>query len=319
MNEVHGTNVSRDDLDAVSAVVKRAPETIGLLAIDPVTDREIAINADDYFPTASTLKVPVLYTFLRACDAGDLDPEERIRLRHTDRVPGSGVLQDLDEGLQPTWRDVAELMITVSDNYGTDLLFAALGKERIAADCASLGMTRTSIPLTIRELFCEATHLDPDDPSVSYERLREALRASQTDPESAAYADDPRNDVSSPRDLVRCLRAIEDGEGLSPQSRDRAIEILLHQKYSTILPFHLPDEVKIAHKTGSLKGIRNDVGIVYAPAGPYFIAIMSKRSPDTAATVQRLAHLSKAVWDAFAGGDAASAAGGAVVADAETP
>lgn len=319
VNEVHGTNVSPEELDAIAEVITDAPEAIGLLAIDPATGREIAINPDDRFPTASTLKVPVLYTFLRACDAGELDPEERITLRHADRVPGSGVLQDLDEGLQPTWRDVAELMITVSDNYATDLLFARLGKERIAAECAALGMTRTSIPLTIRELFCAATHRDPSDPALTYETLRDSLRSSPADPESIAYVDDPRNDVSTQRDMVRCLRAIEDGEGLTPESRERAIEILLHQKYSTILPFHLPDEVKIAHKTGSLKGIRNDVGIVYAPAGPYFIAIMSKRSPDTAATVQRLARLSKAVWDVFAGGEALSAPGGAVVADAKAP
>lgn len=318
VNEVHGKNVTQEDLDAVGAVIAGAPETIGLFAIDPATSRDIAINPDDYFPAASTLKVPLLYTFIQACEAGDIDPSERTTLRHADRVPGSGVLQDLDEGLQPTWRDVAELMITVSDNYATDLLFAKLGKERIAATCAALGMTRTALPLTIKQLFCAGVHLDANDPSLTYDALRDALENSTADPENVAYADDPRNDVSSPRDLVRCLRAIEDADRLSAASRQGAIDIPLHQKYSTILPFWLPDEVKIAHKTGSLKGIRNDAGIVYAPAGPYVIAIMSKRSPDTAATVQRLARLSKAVWDVFAG-EGASAAGGAVVAHAETP
>ena len=319
MNRVSGTKMSQQDLAVIAEVIEDAPETIGVLAIDPVTGREISVNPDDYFPTASTLKVPVLYTFMQACDAGDLDPEERVTLRHADRVPGSGVLQDMDEGLQPTWRDVAELMITVSDNYATDLLFARLGKERIAAACRSLGMTKTSLPLTIRELFCEATGLDADDPNLTYGRLRDALRTTPAIPGRITYADDPRNDVSSPRDMVRCLQAIEAGEGLSTQSRREAIDILLHQKYSTILPFHLPDDVRIAHKTGSLKGIRNDVGIVYAPGGPYFVALMSKRSPDTAATVQRLARLSKAVWDVLAGDAAASAAGGAVVAHADTP
>lgn len=319
MNRVSGSNVTYQELAAIVEVIGDAPETIGLLAVDPPTGREIAINPDDYFPTASTLKVPVLYTFMQACDAGDLDPEERVTLRHADRVPGSGVLQDMDEGLQPTWRDVAELMITVSDNYATDLLFARLGKARIAAACRTLGMTKTSLPLTIKELFCEATGLDAADPDLTYERLRDALRETPADPERITYVDDPRNDVSSPRDMVRCLQAIEAGEGLTAESRQGAIDILLHQKYSTILPFHLPDDIRIAHKTGSMKGIRNDVGIVYAPAGPYYIALMSKRSPDTATTVQRLARLSKAVWDVFAGDAAGLTAGGAVVAHAETP
>ena len=319
MNRVSGTSVTHQDLVAIAEAIGDAPETIGLLAVDPVTGREIAVNPDDSFPTASTLKVPVLYTFLQACDAGDLDPAERVTLRHADRVPGSGVLQDMDEGLQPTWRDVAELMITVSDNYATDLLFARLGKARIAAACAALGLTKTTLPLTIREIFCTVTGRDPADPDLTYERLREALRLAAFDPENRAYAGDPRNDVSSPRDMVRCLQAIEAGEGLTAESRQDAIDILLHQKYSTILPFHLPDDVQIAHKTGSLKGIRNDVGIVYAPAGPYFIALMSKRSPDTAATVQRLARLSNAVWDVFTGDATGSTAGGAVVAHAETP
>lgn len=219
MNEVHGKNVSRQDLELLADVVDGAPETIGLFAVDPVTDREIACNPDDLFPTASTLKVPVLYTFLQACDAGDVDPAQRVILRHADRVPGSGVLQDMDEGLQPTWRDIAELMITVSDNYATDLLFAQVGKARIADACAALDMSSTSLPLTIKELFCAATHREATDPDLTYEKLRDALDDGPFDPKAVAYADDPRNDVSSPRDMVRCLQAIEAGAGLSEASR----------------------------------------------------------------------------------------------------
>jgi beta-lactamase class A len=77
------------------------------------------------------------------------------------------------------------------------------------------------------------------------------------------------------------------------------IEILKHQNFGSIIPARLPIDEKIetAHKTGSLRGIKNDVGIVYSPRITYAIAFMSKGQDDVPEVVDRMARASRWVWD----------------------
>lgn len=269
------------------------------------TGLELTWNADEMFQTASTLKAPLLYEFFRQVDAGEIDAAERVTLRHDDRVPGSGVYQHLDDGLQPTMRDLAELMITVSDNWATDIIFRRLGKERVAAMLQETGMTRTFLPLTIRELFCAYAELDPDDPKVTWDYLREYLKVYEPSPTNRGMVADENNDVSTPADMVRLMEIIDAGTGLTQESREEAISILKHQNFTSIIPYRLPTDAKIetAHKTGSLKGVKNDVGIVYSPDLTYAIAFMSRGQDDIPAVVDAMSHASRWVWDYLSGLD----------------
>lgn len=285
----------------IAEIVAGVDGVVGLMARDLTTGRELRHRADEVFPTASVFKVPLLYALYRRADAGEVDLDRRVAITADHRVPGSGVLQDLAPGLAPTVRDLAVLMTVISDNAATDLLVALVGKDRIAAELAGLGLRATAVPLTCREIFCAATGLPPDDPATTYDALREALRETDRDPDSVAYADDARNDTSTPADMVALLAALHRGDGLSPASREAALDILGRQKSETILPARLPENTPVAHKTGSLRGIRNDVGIVTAPDGPYAVAVFGKRLADEAAAVRSLADLSLAVWDAFTG------------------
>lgn len=275
---------------------------VGVAVHDFTTGAEFGFHAGEIFPTASTLKVPLLYTLYRLADAGEIDLGERATLRRETRVPGSGVLQHLDDGLQPTVRDLAELMIIVSDNWATDLLWGRLGKARVDATLADLGMRQTSLPLTIRELFATLGGLDPDDPATGYDRLDAALEV-EPEPENPALAFDARNDTSTPADMVRLLRAIEDGTGLTAASREAILATLRHQNFTTILQSRLPPGagIEVAHKTGSLRGVKNDVGLVHGPDARYAIALMSRGQEDIPEVVDRMARVSRWVYDALAG------------------
>ena len=281
---------------------------VGLMVQDLGTGNTLTHNHTELFPTASTMKVPVLYEVYRQADAGLLDLKSRVTLRAVDRVPGSGVLQALDEELQPTVRDLSELMITVSDNYATDLLLAMIGKDNLAKTLHDLGLEQTSLPMTIREMLSSMVALDPADPATTYELLNQRVRQGPWDREGLAYAEDPRNDISSPADMVRLLSHIETSHGLSVASREGAIRILKNQNFSTIIPARLPDGmgIEVAHKTGSLKGVRNDVGIVYSPQISYVIAFMSKGMDDAAEAVVQMAKASRWVWDHLAEDSSAS-------------
>ena len=299
------------DIGAEQAVFRAAMEdyfgtldgTVGVMVRDLRTGRELAYNHRERFPTASTLKVPLLYELFRQADEGRVDLGERIALRHDTRVPGSGILQHLDEGLQPTLRDLAELMIIVSDNWATDLVYERIGKANLAVTLQRLGLAQTHVPMTIRELFITLTDLDPQDPGLTYQILRDRLDSYRAAADNLAYSDDTRNDVSSPADMVRLMTLIHEGHGLSAQGRESILRILRNQNFNTIIPARLPDDEKIevAHKTGSLRGIRNDVGIVYAPRATYAIAFMSKGHGDIPELVDRMARASRWIWDHLTG------------------
>lgn len=273
--------------------------TIGVMVDHLDRDLRLEYNADEHYPTASTLKTPLLYEQYLQAEAGKVDLNERVTLSHANRVPGSGVLQDLDEGLQPTIRDLGELMIIVSDNWATDLLYDRLGKDEMAATLKKLGLTNTFIPLTIREMFCYIAGIDPDDPAADYAALREGLRSADPKPDCVAFADDSRNNVSSPNDMGKLMRLIHEGHGISPENRDAIVQTLKNQNFGTMIPGRLPQDagIETAHKTGSLRGIRADVGIVYSPQVNYVIAMMSKGQGDTAETIDRMARASRWVWD----------------------
>lgn len=293
------TDTQRDFTAAMNDHFGSLSGPVGVMVRDFGTGLELAWNETEIFPTASTLKTPLLYELYRLADAGEIDLSERVTLRHADRTPGSGILQQLDEGLQPTIRDLAELMIIVSDNWATDMVYARIGKERIARMLDSLGLHQTHIPLNIREMFCALAMVDPGDPTVDYEFLKDHLKNQRSPDDSIGYACDPRNDISSPADMVRLMTLIHEGHGLSPDSREAIIRTLKNQNFSTIIPARLPLDhgIETAHKTGSLRGIRNDAGLVYSPTINYAVAFMSKGQDDTAEAVDRMARASRWIWD----------------------
>ena len=275
---------------------------VGVAVHDFATGTDFTYNADEIYPTASTLKVPLLYTLYRLADAGELDLSERVTLSHKNRVPGSGVLQHMDDGLQPTLRDLAELMIIVSDNWATDLLWNRMTKKTVNATLAEIGMTQTSLPMTIFELFATLAGADPAAPETDYDYLMEYLKDYDPQSDNPAMGFDARNDASSPADMVHLLKLIDASEGLTAESREAILDILKHQNFTTILQGRLPtgEGIEVAHKTGSLRGVKNDVGLVYSPKAHYAIAFLSRGQDDIPEVVDRMSRVSRWVYDSLA-------------------
>ncbi|MFO7270557.1 serine hydrolase, partial [Sphaerobacter thermophilus] len=101
----------KETIERIRALAEDFTGTIGVAARDLDTGTEVMYNPDVVVPTASTMKTVLLYELYRQVDAGQIDPAMRITLEERHRVPGSGVLQDLDAGVAPTVKDVATLMI----------------------------------------------------------------------------------------------------------------------------------------------------------------------------------------------------------------
>jgi beta-lactamase class A len=287
-------------MNAFESVIKNVPGITGVSARHFSTGKGVQYNSDTVFFTASTLKVPLLVELYRQVDQGKLDLGERVNLTNGLRVPGSGVLKELGEGLQPALHDLATLMIIISDNSATDILYRRVGRENIDSMLKEFGLTRTRIPMTTRELLYSIVGLDPENPTHTYQMASDKLVLQQFVMDADGFSE-ARSDVSSPEDMVRLLELVYRGEVLSPSSREGFFNIMKRQQLNTILPLRLPTGVEAAHKTGGYHGVRCDVGIVYAPNGPYAVAIMAKQVSGLSLEVDlALSSVSKAVYDELA-------------------
>jgi beta-lactamase class A len=299
---------------AVEAAQAHVEDIIGSLegsmgvAAWPVGDDSlrITVNAGVLYPTASTFKIPILYSLYRMVDRGEIDLDRRIEICDSHRVPGSGVLQHLRTGLQPTIYDLAMLMTIISDNQATDILHQTVGVERLHADLDELGLSRIRVPLTCRELLYSLVGMNPSNPQDTYEKFMERAKAKEYDPDGLGWSDaeGSGNDLTPPDEMARLCEFIEQGVGLSETAREGVLDTMKRQTLNARIPAGVPEGVTIAHKTGSLRGVRNDAGIVYAER-PYVIAIFSKKLADEEGAGRSIVEISRAVWKALGNGSAA--------------
>jgi beta-lactamase class A len=222
---------------------------------------EININAQESFPMCSVLKIPVLVEAFRRIDAGDFSLEDRWSLTVAEKNLGSGVLTFFDDGLTPTLRDLLTLMIIISDNTATDMVINRLGKERIVATLRSLGLQDIHLPLTIRQIF--ESILPNADPTQDQYALEVAGGDFTPPADAAGYSTGPDNNVSTPRDMTDLVEMIFTGHAGSRAACDGMLTILLKQQLNDRLPRFLPKGTRVAHKTGTLTGFRNDAGVIY--------------------------------------------------------
>ena len=142
------------DID-IDSLVADFPGRVSIVISKPGTGERVSVNEEIPFPTASLIKLPILWEFFRQCERGRLDPDEAYRLSEADKVQGFGVLRQLTPGVALRLMDLATLMIVVSDNTATNLLIDRLGLAAIDSTIRDLGLQGTSLK---RKMF---DHSDP--------------------------------------------------------------------------------------------------------------------------------------------------------------
>lgn len=267
------------------------------------TGPRFAAHADRPFALASVMKVPLLVHLLRRADAGTLELDARAPLGDADRVAGSGVLHLLDAGLAPTVRDLLRLMMVISDNMATDALLARTALAAVEREMHALGYPSVCLPHPIRTMLASLTTLGAN---ADYAEMRAAFR----DPNRSAPADPDgasaeRGDRATPADLARLLADLHGGRLLAPTTTELALEILEDCQTNARIPAELPKGVRVGHKTGTLPGRANDVGVVYAPSGPFVLVLMNEGEADERRASQVLARAARWVYDALTADDAA--------------
>ena len=159
-------------------------------------------------------------------------------------------------------------------------------------------MVKTKLPMSCREMLYSMYGVETDDIADAEAQVTDR-RAKEQVVDGAPGASLDYSDVSSPNDMVKLLELLYGGDILSSSSRDSVLRIMARQQLNTIIPYLLPTGTKIAHKTGGVTGVRCDVGIVYAPSGPYAVAIMARDVIDRNEIDNQLAEISAAVYRHF--------------------
>jgi beta-lactamase class A len=215
---------------------------LGVAVLDLTNQHTLLLNADDVFPTASTIKIAILAELYREAQQGKLKLTDTYTLQQSDLVGGSGISNALTPGVtRLTLRDIAALMISVSDNSATNILIDRIGLEKVNALLDSLTLTHTR------------------------------LRRKMMDIKAAAEG---RENVATPREFMQLLEALYRGKVLNKQFTDDYFNLLSTPK-SSYIPRELPEDLKIANKPGELEGVRNDCGLVFTGSRPYIICAMS--------------------------------------------
>ncbi len=242
----------------IEQIQKDFSGTLGVAAkrLDVQDGELVSLNAETVFPTASVIKVPILVEVFRQVEQGSLSLDSKLSLKEKDKVGGSGILKELHAGLELTLLDLAKLMIVISDNTATNMLIELVGRDSVNKTMRKLGLHRTFLA---GKLMVEANPIELSS--------------------------------STPDEMLSLLIKIYNSKVLSAATGQQILEIMKHQQYVTsMIGRYLPydsdtieeggESILIASKSGSIRGVRNDIGIIWGPNCTYAVAIMTKDCKD---------------------------------------
>ncbi len=242
---------------------------MGVALLDLTSGEWVAHNADEVFPTASSIKIAVLAELYRQESQGARGATARARLADLytfdprDLVPSSDIMSGLTPGVtRVTNRDLATFMVAVSDNAATNVLINRLGMENVNATLDSLGLKET--------------------------RLRRRMIDLQA-------AREGRENTSTPREMARLLEAVY-RERLFPHALAEDFFKVLSTPKRSQIPALLPEGTRVADKPGSLEAVRADCGIVFLKNRPFVVCVMTTYDADERAAE---ATISRVALDAF--------------------
>jgi beta-lactamase class A len=287
----------------LEAVTVDVPSTFGVAVQHLRTGESASINETRLFQMASTFKVPILAALFRDVEAGKLTLDKRVRIDEEHYVPGSGVLQELDFGIEVTIRDLATLMIILSDNVATDLVLELVGTDNVADYMKQLGFEHTFIHYSCWDLICLSLGMELQPHSLeAVDKFRAmTFDADSFDADSIVFQEDPRNNAATAADLNRLMAMIFNYELQSGEACEAMLEIMCKQQHRSRIPYLLPEGTKVANKTGTISDVINDIGIVYLPEdkGAFAISVLSKGNPSLQTGESAIALLARTAFDHF--------------------
>jgi len=239
---------------------------MGVAIEDLTTGDHFLLHEDEVFAQASSIKITVLANLYLQAEEGKLKLTDLYTVQPSDLVQDSDIMGGLTPGVtRLTLRDLATMMVAVSDNSATNVLIDHVGIPNVNAMLDALGLTHTR------------------------------LRRKMMDLEAAKQG---RENISTPREMMALLDAIYHGKVLNKESTAGFFEMLSTNKASWI-PRDLPADIKVADKPGSLEAVRNDSGVVFVEGRPYVICVMTSFLRNERDGEEAISKVSLSAWRMF--------------------
>jgi beta-lactamase class A len=248
----------KTELDAVIAKYKNL--TPGVFMIDTDTGAYVDINGDATIAAASTIKLPILVAFFQAVDQGRIKLDDMLTMKEYHVAKGSGDMQFRNPGSQYTALRTVRKMIVISDNTATNILIEELGGAEVLNQLfQSWGLKDTVINNSLPDLSGTNT--------------------------------------TTPKDLINLISQVNQGGLVSLKSRDNLFRIMERTRNDSLLPRGIGRGSVIAHKTGNLKSVLADVGMIDLVNGKrYLLAVLVKRPDNDQDAVDLIRGVSKKTY-----------------------
>jgi len=238
---------------------------VGVAIEDLSTGRTLFLNPDEILPQASSIKIAVVAELYHQHQERKLKLDDLYTVNTADLVPDSNIMGGLTPGVtRVTNRDLATMMIAVSDNSATNVLIDRVGMENVNAFLESLGLHQIRLHRKMMDLKAAA---------------------------------EGRENVATPREMMTLLDALYRNKVLNRTLTNDFFKILATPKDSWI-PRYLPEGLKIANKPGSLEGVRNDSGVIFA-SRPYILCVMTTYLRSERDAEEAIAQISRAAYGMF--------------------
>ena len=247
-------------LQRLQASIERTTRSLnatwGIYVKSLESGEEIAIDADRQMETMSTIKIPLMIEAFEQIKAGKFKLTDKYTFAAADSQPGTGTIQRLDPGAVMTVKDLITMMIIVSDNTATEVLYRMVGgPDAVNARMQAIGLRNTR---------------GMNVPSKWFPQLRAAATTEQF------YRDGKYPfGLSTPREMGRLLEMMERGTLVDKPSSELMLRIMRGQLYRTRIPRYLTGYT-IPHKTGDfLPYVGDDVGMLEAPGRTIIVSIFT--------------------------------------------
>ncbi|QEC52055.1 beta-lactamase class A [Anseongella ginsenosidimutans] len=260
-------------------IISRLEAENGTFAVafhDMDTGKELLFNEREVFHAASTMKTPVLIEIYKQAAEGKLSLDDSLLIKNKFKSIVDGSLYRLDAGSdsdttlykrigeQVPLKKLLYKMIIRSSNLATNIIIELAGAENVTKTMRNLGAADIRVLRGVEDLK-------------AYEK--------------------GLSNTTTAFDLLRIYQKMASGEIVSPEASKAMISTLLDQEFDRIIPAGLPEDVKVAHKTGSISGVRHDSGIVFLPGGrTYVLVLLSKDLEDAEAGIAAMADVSEMIY-----------------------
>src|SRR5215472_10906939 len=261
------TKVLWQKLEAsIEQVDQHLDGVMGIAIEDLNTGDHYFLHEDEVFAQASSIKITVLANLYLQAEQGQLKLNDLYAVQASDLVPDSAIMNGLTPGVtRVTLRDLATMVMAVSDNSAANVLIGRVGMQNVNAMLDSLGLTHTS------------------------------LRRKMMDLEAAKQG---RENISTPREMMTLLDAIYHGKLLNKEMTADFFQVM-STNHPSFIPRDLPAGLRVADKEGELEAVRNDSGIVFVEGRPYVICVMTGYLRNEREGEEAISKVSLETWRMF--------------------